>query len=110
MVVAVITVHPSSCCYTRTGFRLGHGQGSHSADPGSGHDRNSSAPFFSALSHLLFSTFWLHYIASRLFFKALFAVSMHACTLHLLHYLQVFLYLSLASSIKGFGEKEDSVL
>lgn len=57
VVVAAIIVHPSSCCYTRTGFRLGHGQGSCSADPGSGCNHNVSLPFLSALSHPLFSTF-----------------------------------------------------
>lgn len=105
MVVAAITVHPSLCHYTRTGFRLGYGQRSHSADPGSGRDWNSSVPFLSALSHPLFSTFQMQYFASQLFFKALFAVSIHACTLRVLHYLLAFPYVSLASSIKGFGEK-----
>lgn len=33
MMVAATTVHPSSCCYTRTGFRLGQGQGNCSAHP-----------------------------------------------------------------------------
>ena len=77
MVVAAITVYPSSCCYARTGFGLGHGQGSHSADPGSGLDGNSSVPFLSALSHPLFSNFWPQYIASQLFFKALSCI--HPC-------------------------------
>jgi len=109
MVVAAIAVHRSLCRYTRAGFGLGRGQGSHSADPGNGHERSSSAPLLSALSHPLFSTCLPQFVASQPFFKALFAASIHACTLRLLHYLLAFLYVSLASSRKGFGGKEHSM-
>lgn len=100
--VAATTVHPSSCCYTRTGFRLGYGQGSCSAHLVCEHGRITRC-----FSLVPFPVPFLS-LVSQVFFKVLFAVSIHTCTLCLLHYLLALIYLSLALSIKGFGKKADS--